>query len=67
MANGTYNPLTADDLDKLNQVLKMIPDTDTLIAKMQASNIPVDQAAVENAQQKEMAAALKRNFFPQAP
>lgn len=68
MANGTdHNPLNADHLKALNQVLQMIPETDRTIAKVAASGIDVEQARIENAQQRELAAALKRNFFPNEP
>lgn len=68
MANGTdHNPLNADHLKALNQVLAMIPETDRNIAKIAASGIDIEQARIENAQQRELASALKRNFFPNEP
>lgn len=62
-----HNPLTQAHLEKLNQVLKMCPETDLIIQQAVNSGIPAEQAQIENRQQMELAMALKRNFFPTAP
>lgn len=68
MANGQdHNPLNADALTKLNQVLTMVPETRRLIAKTEAAGIPTGQATEENNAHEQLAIGLKKQFFPDQP
>lgn len=60
-------PLSRDHLDKLNQVLQSAAETDRLISQLRNAGLPVDQAASENEQQRQLAAGLKAAFFPGEP
>lgn len=65
--SNDHNPLTEQHLEMLNQALQMMPGTASLIAKLRASGWDVEKAEEQNNSQREIASALKRNFFPQAP
>lgn len=68
MANGTdHNPLSLDDLQKLNQVLVMAGETSRLIDKLKQAGFDTAQAEAENTNHINLATSLKAAFFPGVP
>lgn len=62
-----HNPLNADSLVKLNQVMQMTPATRRLIDTTEAAGIPTGQAREENDTQEQLAKGIKAQFFPGEP
>lgn len=65
MANETQdNPLTADDLAAINRVLDLAAKHKVLLQRCANCGLPVEDHLTRNEQHTQMAAALKREFFP---
>lgn len=68
MANqNDHNPLQPQHLEALDQALRLAPKAQAVIAKLKASGIDTEQAEKELNTARDLAAALKRNFFPASP
>lgn len=61
---ATDNPLTLDDLAAINRVLELSAKHKALLQRCQNCGLPVEDHIARNQQHAEMAAALKREFFP---
>lgn len=59
------NPLTQDDLAAINRVLDLAAKHKVLLERCVNCGLPVEEHLARNTQHAEMAAALKREFFPQ--
>lgn len=66
-ATDEHNPLQPQHLEALNQALRLAPKAASVIAKLRASGVDVEQAQKELDTARDLAIALKRNFFPEAP
>lgn len=62
------SPLTVEEhVPILNAILEGCQMTDEECAKCERCNINVDQAKAANEDQRRIAAAIKREFFPDQP
>ncbi len=58
------NPLKDEDCDCLDRVLESVAATRAFLDKCKNCGLPMDQAIAQNEEQGKLAAAIKREFFP---
>jgi len=58
------NPLSADHLKYLNDVIRGIPSARDLALRCQSCGLPVEEFLTQLDEQEKMARKLKASFFP---
>lgn len=61
------NPLTQEHLRMLNEILRECAETERMCCACDDAGIDIEQERVVNAEQRKLAEALKKHFFPHSP